>query len=163
MSKKLSEYEKAYRKVKRRIENLKKSIGKTKLVSEFELRYANIGGIPTEAEAIRRGIYENVKKDLSMFLDKPTTVTQYKKTRAEKIKIFHEYGYEKVNTKNYEYSLAVLEAFRSLFEYVPSDEVLDNIDDKTQVTDIEELFGISPKDFGIQFTDDFGRNKKLEM
>lgn len=163
MSKKLSEYEKAYRKVKRRIENLKKSIGKTKLVSEFELRYANIGGIPTEAEAIRRGIYENVKKDLSMFLDKPTTVTQYKKTRAEKIKIFHEYGYEKVNTKNYEYSLAVLEAFRSLFEYVPSDEVLDNIDDKTQITDIEELFGISPKDFGIQFTDEFGRNKKLEM
>lgn len=163
MSKKLSEYEKAYRKVQRRIENLKKSIGKTKLVSEFELRYANIGGIPTEAEAIRRGIYENVKKDLSMFLDKPTTVTQYKKTRAEKIKIFHEYGYEKVNTKNYEYSLAVLEAFRSLFEYVPSDEVLDNIDDKTQITDIEELFGISPKDFGIQFTDDFGRNKKLEL
>ena len=42
MSKKLSEYEKAYRKVKRRIENLKKSIGKTKLVSEFELRYDNI-------------------------------------------------------------------------------------------------------------------------
>ena len=163
MSKKLSEYEKLYRKVNRRITNLKKSIGKTKLVSEFELRYANIGGIPTEKEALKRGIYENVKKDLMRFIEKATTVTQYKKIRAEKIKIFHEYGYESVNIRNFEYALAVLEAFKSSYEFVPSDEILDNLEDPTQITDIEELYGISPKDFGIQFTDDFGRNKKLEM
>lgn len=163
MSKKLSEYERLYRKVNRRIVNLKKLVGKTKLVSEFELRYANIGGIPSEAEAIQRGIYENVKKDFSIFLAKPTTVSQYKKARAEKIKIFHEYGYDSVNVGNYEYAIAVLEGIKSLFEFIPSDEVLDNIDDKNQVADIAELIGISPKDFGIQFTDDFGRNKKLVL
>ena len=163
MSKKLSEYERLYRKVNRRIINLKKLVGKTKLVSEFEMRYSNIGGIPSEAEAIQRGIYENVKKDFSIFLAKPTTVSQYKKARAEKIKIFHEYGYDSVNVGNYEYAIAVLEGIKSLFEFIPSDEVLDNIDDKNQVADIAELIGISPKDFGIQFTDDFGRNKKLEL
>ena len=163
MSKKLSEYERLYRKVNRRIINLKKLVGKTKLVSEFEMRYSNIGGIPSEAEAIQRGIYENVKKDFSIFLAKPTTVSQYKKARAEKIKIFHEYGYDSVNVGNYEYAIAVLEGIKSLFEFIPSDEVLDNIDDKNQVADIAELIGISPKDFGIQFTDDFGRNKKLVL
>ena len=132
MDMKSSEYTAAYRKVKRRIRALNDKIGTTAVVSNFLFRYENIGGLPNERAATERGIEDSVLRDMQQFLSKPTTVTAYKKARAEKIRIFHEHGYTKINEDNLEQAVAVLEAMRDSLAAIPSDEMLDSIDDPAQ-------------------------------
>lgn len=132
MAMKSSEYTAAYRKVKRRIQNLQDKIGYTSVVANFLFRYENIGGLPNEKAAVERGIDDSVFRDMQDFLKKPTTVTAYKKARAEKIRIFHEHGYSKINEDNLEEAVTALEAMRDSLAAVSSQQMLDAIDDPAQ-------------------------------
>lgn len=132
MPMKMSKYTATYRKVKRRIRTLQDKIGYTGVVANFLFRYENIGGLPNERAAIERGIEDSVLRDMQQFLNKPTTVTAYKKARAEKIRIFHEHGYTKINEDNLEQAVAALEAMHDSLAAIPSDQLLDSIDDPAQ-------------------------------
>lgn len=129
---KTSEYTATYRKVKRRIRNLQDKIGYTGVAANFLFRYENIGGLPNERAAIERGIADSVFRDMQDFLEKPTTVRAYKKARAEKIRIFHEHGYTKINEDNLEEAVAALEAMRDSLAVISSQQMLDAIDDPAQ-------------------------------
>lgn len=165
MAMKSSEYTVAYRKVKRRIQNLQDKIGYTGVVANFQFRYENIGGLPNERAATERGIADSVLRDMQQFLSKPTTVTAYKKARAEKIRIFHEYGYEKVNEKNLEQAVAMLEALRDSLAYIPSDEALDALDDPAQMdaymARIAYMAKDEPTENYISLLDGYGKEVKF--
>ena len=161
MTMKTSEYTAAYRKVKRRIQNLQDKIGYTGVVANFLFRYENIGGLPNERAATERGIADSVLRDMQQFLSKPTTVKAYRKARAEKIRIFHEYGYEKV----LEQAVAMLEALRDSLAYIPSDEALDALDDPAQMdaymARIAYMAKDEPTENYISLLDGYGKEVKF--
>jgi len=158
----LTEYEKTYRKVKRRINALEKKIGKTSVVSNFLYRYANIGGLPNEKAATERGIENAVLRDMQNFLEKPTTITAYKKMRKNKIRTFHEFGYTHINEENLEKAVEALEMLRDSLSTVPSDELLEALDDPAQfdtyMGDIME--NVSARSY-ISMLDGFGKEVKF--
>lgn len=158
----LSDYEKTYRKVKRRIIALEKKIGKTSIVSNFLFRYANIGGLPNEKAATERGIADSVFRDMQKFLEAPTTITEYKKMRKNKIRTFHEFGYTNINEQNLEKAVEALEMLRDSLSTIPSDELLDSLDDPAQFdTYMSDIMESIAEQSYISLLDGFGKEVRF--
>lgn len=158
-------YNQTLRKVRRRIRALNDKIGTTAVVSNFLFRYENIGGLPNERAATERGIEDSVLRDMQQFLSKPTTVTAYKKARAEKIRIFHEHGYNKINEDNLEEAVAALEAMRDSLAVINSQQMLDAIDDPAQfdayIAKIAYMATDDPTENYISLLDGYGKEVKF--